>query len=101
VGNRLDGVDLMKKKTAKNTPPAEATEVAESGEIKVISFTSRRAKTPEQKAYILNTLLEIWIRCPQLRLGQLITMNDNAVELVYKEDLDLVDMLERMIKRYH
>ena len=88
----------MKKKSPKNTQPAEATSVEERGTIRVISFTTRRAKTPEQKAHILNELLDVWLRCPQLRLGQLITMNDNAIDLVYKEDLDLVEMLDRMVK---
>ena len=88
------------KKTLKNikTEPAEATAIEEPGSLRVLTFTNRRAKTAEQKAHVLNRLLDIWLKAPRLRLGQLITMNSDSIELVHKEDLDLIDMLERMIK---
>lgn len=57
---------------------------------------SGRAHTPEQKRAILERLYGVWMRQPELRLGQLL---DNSVHnMFYVEDEALMDALEMSFK---
>ena len=58
----------------------------------------RRARTPEERAEILDKLEGIWNRYPSLRLGQLLTIctSRNSRSLFYIEDKDLIDLLEKI-----
>ena len=64
-----------------------------------------RALTEEQKKEVLAKLLECWMQCPEMRLGQLIEnariwhrINDESPDLFYIEDYKLVNILGRFIK---
>jgi hypothetical protein len=51
-----------------------------------------RAVGPDRKKNVIDRLLDVWQRYPDLRLGQLI---DNVrVNLYYIEDLDLIREIE-------
>lgn len=59
-----------------------------------------RCQTPNQKKEFMNTLLEIWLKHPELRFAQLIDCafcceGDTCKDLYYVEDLKL---LERAVK---
>lgn len=93
----------MKKKALKKTediPLAEATSIEETPSIQVITFSRRRAKSPEEKTFLLNRLLMVWLKVPQQRLGQLLSnsIHQDGSDLFFKEDLDLIEMLENWIK---
>jgi hypothetical protein len=88
------------KKKIKKTPTAPQPAQEERGTIEVLILPIRRARTPKQKEWVLNELLRIWLKEPQLRLGQLI---DNGIradgsDLFYKEDGDLIKMLDNWVK---
>lgn len=57
-----------------------------------------RATTVEQKVQVINNLLALWLKYPELRLGQLIdnvTGYDNIFSKLYNvEDLELVSILK-------
>jgi uncharacterized protein YihD (DUF1040 family) len=53
-----------------------------------------RAKTIEQKQEIINRLLELWNKNPQLRLSQLI-LNVFRDDFYYKEDFVFIEQLEK------
>jgi hypothetical protein len=59
----------------------------------------RRALTPEQKKQVLDDVLEVWLKKPELRLGQLIF---NAISsrknIYYVEDLDIVEHLKESVR---
>jgi len=60
-----------------------------------------RATTPEQKRAIVERILAVWEKNPDLRLGQLILVNMNGLgdehaarKLFYAEDEALTERLE-------
>lgn len=53
-----------------------------------------RAQTPEQKQEIIERLHALWLRNPELRLGQLI-LNCFRDNFYYTEDFKLIDVLEQ------
>ncbi len=60
-----------------------------------------RAETPEQKRAIVERILAVWEKNPELRLGQLILVNMNGLDdehaarkLFYVEDEALAERLE-------
>lgn len=53
----------------------------------------RRAETPEEKRAIIERLYTMWLRHPQLRLGQLIA-NSITIDLFSIEDSDLIACIE-------
>jgi len=55
-------------------------------------------RNPERIPQILKRLGNIWSKCPDLRLGQLIGNVADGVTLYYKEDDILMDMLEESYK---
>lgn len=58
-----------------------------------------RAHTPEQKRAIVEHLLAVWEKKPELRFGQLLL---NAYpNLYYVEDMDLVEVVERFYAGLH
>lgn len=57
----------------------------------------KRANTNEQKKEILEHLLEIWVKVPELRLGQLLGNVYHAPsggDPYYVEDYDLIHEIE-------
>ena len=56
--------------------------------------TPERANTPEQKQEIIERLLALWLRYPELRLGQLICNRFNK-GAYFTEDFKLIEMLEQ------
>lgn len=62
------------------------------------------AHTPEHKRAIIERLYAVWMRRPELRLGQLIASVHESPVLVYVEDDALMDVLEmtfKEVKREH
>lgn len=63
----------------------------------------KRAETPEQKQEVMDQLLQLWLKCPELRLGQLIDnamyLNDDTFtpNLFSVEDFYLIEMLEKFV----
>jgi hypothetical protein len=74
-------------------------QIPETASIRVTTLP-RRAKDPGDKQAIIDRLLAVWLKCPRLRLGQLIVngLQREEGDLFYKEDLDLIELLERMIR---
>jgi hypothetical protein len=56
-----------------------------------------RAITPEAKRAAVERLLAAWLRCPDLRLGQMI--DNTNVDLFYVEDDDLLANIEMFTRR--
>ena len=52
----------------------------------------KRARTSEQKKLILDHLLKIWIKEPDIRLGQMLS-NKFEGQLFFIEDYDLIGYL--------
>jgi len=54
-----------------------------------------RALTTVEKRFIVNSIFNVWITYPQLRLGQLLAscIPENK-DLFYIEDYKLIDMME-------
>ncbi len=56
-----------------------------------------RADTTAKKVKVINKLLSLWLKYPELRLGQLI---ENLGEIVYYvEDFDLIERLNLLYKQ--
>lgn len=63
----------------------------------------RRALTPEAKRAIVERLLAAWLRCPDLRLGQMIAAGvyeptEGEADLFSIEDATLIDSVERFAR---
>ena len=56
-----------------------------------------RAKTKKQKKKLLKRILKCWKKSPDLRLGQLITLCADDIDVFYIEDLILVKNIESII----
>lgn len=55
---------------------------------------NKRAITPEQKRQIIEQLYSIWLKNPQLRLGQLIWNKFGHMDFFFVEDTDFIQGLE-------
>lgn len=55
---------------------------------------SKRAITLEQKRAIIERLLQVWLKNPELRLGQLIWNKTCNSDFFYDEDEDFMKLLE-------
>ena len=58
-----------------------------------------RAETPAQKRIITDRLLDAWLRCPEMRLSQLIVAATGGQDIFYEEDAPLVTLVERYTVR--
>ena len=63
-----------------------------------------RAQTPEQKKEVLDRLLQAWIDCPEMRLGQLVDNamyinRDNKPNLFNIEDMALIEIIELFVNK--
>lgn len=56
-----------------------------------------RATTPEQRREVVERLLAVWERHPELRLGQLVCSAGNRHDPFYTEDFELVEKLENAL----
>ena len=59
------------------------------------------ATTHEQKQKIINKLFHLWIKNPDLRLGQLLTIaipNNELHWILNVEDFDLIETLESFLE---
>lgn len=60
----------------------------------------QRANTPERKRDAVEALLAAWLRCPQLRLGQLVDVAMNGLStgacVFYVEDDELTEAFKRI-----
>lgn len=55
----------------------------------------KRAQTPEQKREVIDRLYDAWLRSPDLRLGQLVSLiTPNGGDPFYIEDFTLVEKIE-------
>lgn len=56
----------------------------------------KRADTPEKKREVIEKLFHLWLKYPELRLGQLIdnSLFNDIVSLYNVEDFDLVRHIE-------
>lgn len=64
----------------------------------------KRALTVAQKSSMIETMFQSWIRCPEMRFGQLIVnairSSSNAnIPLFYLEDSDLESMIVDFVQR--
>ena len=57
-----------------------------------------RAHTDEQKREVIERLYRLWVKCPSLRLGQLI-INCFDMDFYYTEDFDLIETLEAIYQQ--
>lgn len=58
-----------------------------------------RAITDQQKRVIIERLYAVWIKNPELRLGQLIWNGMKEHDLFFEEDVYFVELLEEFYKR--
>ncbi len=63
--------------------------------LKTREMKNKRAITPEHKREIVERLLALWLKQPELRLGQMIYNNIEEPELFYMEDADFIEALDQ------
>lgn len=55
-----------------------------------------RANTPEEKKEVLDEVLAVWLRHPELRLCQLLTIACTEERMFYIEDFILVEDVQKI-----
>ncbi len=55
-------------------------------------------RNPDRIEPILNELQTLWLKYPDLRLGQLVCLGERNHDLVYIEDLKLIENIKEILE---
>lgn len=65
----------------------------EKSSLKMKSREPNSGRTPERIPAIMKTLQEVWRENPDLRLGQILSIAGESMDIFYKEDMQIMDGL--------